>query len=108
MPTASRSGRRCYGLDPVGLIQTLPDATFAVRGLEPGYPRQVIFAHKERWLVGAVTLKDEDLKSEATSEVRLGPPCSVKGRLVDEDGLPLAGPPSRSCRITGLATTTAY
>ena len=24
-------------------------------------------------------------------ELRLGPPCSVKGRLVDEDGLPLAG-----------------
>ena len=23
--------------------------------------------------------------------MRLGPPCSVKGRLVDEDGLPLAG-----------------
>ena len=24
-------------------------------------------------------------------EVRLGPPCSVRGRLVDEDGLPMAG-----------------
>ena len=72
-------------------IKTLPDATFEVHGLEPGYPRQVIFAHKGRRLVGAVTLKDEDLESEATLEVRLGPPCSVKGRLVDEDGLPLAG-----------------
>ena len=39
------AGARCYGLEPVGLIQTLPDATFAVLGLEPGYPRQVIFAH---------------------------------------------------------------
>ena len=85
------AGARCYGLEPVGLIKTLPDDTFAVHGLEPGYPRQVIFAHKERRLVGAVTLRDEDLKSEATLEVRLGPPGCVKGRLVDADGLPLAG-----------------
>jgi RNA polymerase sigma factor (sigma-70 family) len=86
------AGARCYGLVSTGsFIKALPDATFEVHGLEPGYPRQVIFAHKGRRLVGAVTLKDEDFKSEAPLEVRLGPPCSVKGRLVDEDGLPLAG-----------------
>jgi RNA polymerase sigma factor (sigma-70 family) len=86
------TGARCYGLSSTwGFVKTLPDETFEVHGLEPGHPRQVIFAHKERRLVGAVTLKDEDLKSEATLEVRLGPPGCVKGRLVDEDGLPLAG-----------------
>ena len=85
------AGARCYGLEPLGFIKTLPDETFAVHGLEPGYPRQVIFTHKERRLVGAITIKDEDLESEALLEMRLGPPCSVKGRLVDEDGLPLAG-----------------
>ena len=86
------AGARCYGLEPAGLrSRRSPTTTFEVRGLEPGHPRQVIFAHKERRLVGAVILKDEDLKSEATLEVRLGPPGSVKGRLVDEDGLPLAG-----------------
>ena len=85
------AGARCYGLEPLGFIKTLSDGTFAVHGLEPGYPRHVIVAHKGRRLVGAITVKDEHLKSEATLEVRLGPPCSVKGRLVDEDGLPLAG-----------------
>jgi protocatechuate 3,4-dioxygenase beta subunit len=86
------AGARCYGLEPLGfIIKTLPDETFAVHGLEPGYPRHVIVAHKGRRLVGAITVKDEHLQSEATLEVRLGPPCSVKGRLVDEDGLPLAG-----------------
>jgi protocatechuate 3,4-dioxygenase beta subunit len=86
------AGARCYGLVSTGsFIKTLPDATFEVHGLEPGHPRQVIFAHKERRLVGAITLRDEDFKSEARLEVRLGPPCSVNGRLMDEDGLPLAG-----------------
>jgi RNA polymerase sigma factor (sigma-70 family) len=85
-------GARCYGLVSTwGFIKTLPDETFEVHDLEPGFPRQLIVAHKERWLVGAVILKDEDFKSEATLEVRLGPPGRVKGRLVDEDGLPLAG-----------------
>ena len=87
------AGARCYGLESTWRPSSRRSrtTTFEVHGLEPGYPRQVIFAHKGRRLVGAVTLKDEDLKSEAPLEVRLGPPCSVKGRLVDEDGLPLAG-----------------
>ena len=39
------AGARCYGLVSTGsFIKTLPDATFEVHGLEPGYPRQVIFA----------------------------------------------------------------
>src|SRR5262249_11242501 len=85
-------GARCYGLGPTGdYPRTLPDETFEAHGLEPGYPRQLIFAPKERRLVGSIILKDEDFKSEAPLEVRLGPPGSVKGRLVDEDGLPLAG-----------------
>ncbi len=85
------AGARCYGLDPLGFIKTLPDETFEVHGLEPGYPRQVIVAHKGAGWSARSPSRTRTLTSEATLEVRLGPPCSVKGRLVDEDGLPLAG-----------------
>ena len=85
-------GARCYGLSSTwGFVKTLADETFEVHGLEPGHRRQLMFAHRDRQLVGAFIIKDEGLTSEALLEVRLGPPGSVKGRLVDEDGLPLAG-----------------
>ena len=98
------TGVRCYGLSSTwGFIKTLPDDTFEVHGLEPGHPRQLIFAHKDRRLVGAVIIKDEDLKSDAPLEVRLGPPGSIKGRLVDEDGLPAGG--RRALGHDGRAST---
>jgi RNA polymerase sigma factor (sigma-70 family) len=86
------TGVRCYGLSSTwGFVKTLSDETFEVHGLEPGHRRQLIFAHNDRRLVGAVIIKEEDLKSETPLEVRLGTPGSIKGRLMDEDGLPLAG-----------------
>ena len=86
------AGARCYGLElDRRLHQDAPRRD--LRGPRPGagLSSPGHLRAQGRRLVGAVTLKDEDLKSEAPLEVRLGPPCSVKGRLVDEDGLPLAG-----------------
>jgi hypothetical protein len=51
----------------------------------------VIFAHQGRRLVGSVVLGDKDLGSDDALVVRLVPAGWITGRLVDEDGLPLAG-----------------
>ena len=51
----------------------------------------MIFAHKDRRLVGSVIIKGEDSASDEPLVVRLDRPGSIKGRLVDEDGLPVAG-----------------
>ena len=84
-------GARCFGMGATwGFVETLADDTFEVRGLEPGYPRLLAFAHQGRRLVGSVLLKDADLKTDRPLEVRLGPGGTLKGRLVDGDGLPLA------------------
>src|SRR5262249_27443899 len=42
-------------------------------------------------LVGSVLLKDEDLQTDRPLEVRLGAGGTLRGRMVEEDGLPLAG-----------------
>ena len=85
-------GARCYGVTTTwGYIKTLTDDRFEVLGLEPGRPRLMIFAHKDRGLVGSVLIKDEDLKTDNSLVVRLEPAGSIKGRLVDEDGVPMAG-----------------
>ncbi len=85
-------GARCYGVIPSwGYLKTLADDTFEVFGLESGRPRLVIFAHQARRLVGSVVINKDNLKADATMVVRLEPAGSIKGRLVDEDGLPLAG-----------------
>ncbi len=85
-------GAVCYGLSSTwGFVKTLSDATFEAHGLEPGHPRQLVFAHRDRRLVGSTVIDDEVLTRGAPLEVRLGRPGSLKGRLVEQDGLPLAG-----------------
>ena len=44
---------------------------------------------------GSVVLKDEDIKTDAPLVVRMERAGSVKGRLVDDDGLPLCGGQAR-------------
>ena len=85
-------GAQAYGLVARwGRVKTLDDGTFEVLGLEPGHPRRLIFTHRARTLTGSVTLTDADLKSDAALEIRLEPAGVVTGRLIDEDGQPLAG-----------------
>jgi RNA polymerase sigma factor (sigma-70 family) len=89
-------GALAYGLSACDWSGTarsraLDAATFEVGGLEPDYPRLLVFTHKARKLVGAAVLKDEDLKSTAALEVKLVPAGAITGRLLDDDGLPRAG-----------------
>jgi RNA polymerase sigma factor (sigma-70 family) len=89
-------GADAYGLSArdwsgTGRSRALDANTFEVGGLEPGHPRLVVFTHKARELVGAAVLKDEDLKPTTPLEVKLVPAGAIRGRLLDDDGLPWAG-----------------
>ena len=85
-------GARTYGqTSRWGNVQTLDADSFEVYGLDRGHPRLVLFAHKGLHLVGSVVFKGDDIKNEAPLVVRMERAGSVKGRLVDEDGQPLAG-----------------
>jgi hypothetical protein len=94
------TGIVCSGLDPVfwRAFQVLEGATFEAKGLDPEFPRPILFAHQGRKLTGRIDLQGDPSPNLAPVEVRLHPAGTVKGRFVDEDGLPLAG-----VRI-GLAT----
>jgi RNA polymerase sigma factor (sigma-70 family) len=87
------TGAQCDGLVAMmaGEVSILADDTFEVLGLEPGLPRQLVFAHKDRGLVGSILIKGEDVNNDTPLEVRLDVSGSVKGRLVDEEGIPLSG-----------------
>ncbi len=85
------TGARVYGqASRWGDVRTLEADAFEVHGLMPGLTRLVVFAHQDLHLVGSVVLKDDDIKSDAPLVVRMERAGSVKGRLVDEDGQPLA------------------
>ena len=51
----------------------------------------MVFGHKERRLVGWIVIQEQDVKSGPPLKVRLELAGSIKGVLVDEDGLPWAG-----------------
>jgi hypothetical protein len=85
-------GAQCSGhSDAWAETKTLTDDTFEIFALKAGHPRLLIFGHEDRRLVGWVVIRDEDLKSDATMVVHLQRAGSIKGRLVDEDGIPMAG-----------------
>ena len=62
--------------------------TCAAYHLEPGKPRLMVFYEPTKKLIGSLALKGDE-KDPAI--VRLGPPGVVTGRLVGEDGKPVAG-----------------
>jgi RNA polymerase sigma factor (sigma-70 family) len=64
------------------------DGSFAVRDLDPAWPRRVVFLHPERDLAGF-----RDLKGDESADVttRLSPCGSIVGRVVDRAGMPIAG-----------------
>jgi protocatechuate 3,4-dioxygenase beta subunit len=78
------------GLLPLGEHKTLADGSFEAVALNPAQPRLVAFLHKERKLVGHVLLA-ADAREPVT--LRLQPGAVLTGRLLDEDGKPLAGIP---------------
>ncbi len=63
-------------------------AEFAARRLNPREPRDVLFLHPEKGLVG-VAPRPKDNRDSVT--VRLEPGATVAGRLVGADGKPRAG-----------------
>lgn len=66
--------------------ETVVNHEFTVQGLEPAYPRTVVFFHPERKLAKAilVTGKEESLT------VTLDPVGSLRGQLLDANGDPIA------------------
>jgi hypothetical protein len=56
--------------------------------LRPGTPRLMVFYEPARKLLGTLSLRGDE---KAPAKVRLGPAGAVKGRLLGEDGRPLAG-----------------
>jgi RNA polymerase sigma factor (sigma-70 family) len=63
-------------------------ATCPVYHLEAGKPRLLVFHEPRRKLVAALTVRGDEKPPRI---VKLGPAGSLKGRLLDADGKPLAG-----------------
>jgi hypothetical protein len=85
------TGAQCIGLtDTWDTAMDLDADTFEATGLDPEHPRLLCFAHEGRRLVGSVTLKGRSGGGNGPLVVQLGPACSIKGRLVEEDGTPAA------------------
>jgi len=69
--------------------QTLKGADFTIRGLNPSTDRQLSFQHSEKKFATAITAKGAEAAAELT--VRLQPCGSFCGRILDQDGQPVAG-----------------
>jgi protocatechuate 3,4-dioxygenase beta subunit len=67
---------------------TLKSATFKAIALNGREPREIYFVHVKRKLAGKLTVRGDE-KGEVT--VRLQPWGALTGRIVDEDGRPMAG-----------------
>jgi hypothetical protein len=66
----------------------LKNATFTAVALDPQEPRQLLFVHLQRKLVGQLVVRGDE-KGDVT--VQLEPWATLTGRVLDEDGRPLAG-----------------
>jgi hypothetical protein len=66
----------------------IKDAACTVFALDPSKPRRIHFFHDKRHLAGSLTLRGDEKEPPV---VRLGPAGSVIGRILDDDGQPIAG-----------------
>jgi hypothetical protein len=77
------------GLTPVWPTPTaLKTATFTAVALGPAEQRQLLFVHRERKLAGQLVVRGDE---KGDVSVRLAPWGALTGRVLDEDGRPLAG-----------------
>src|SRR5262249_46493434 len=81
------AGATAYRLDSGILSQILADDTFTVKGINPRRGHDLLFVDKDRKHGAFLTLKGE-IKEPLT--IRLEPCGSVTGRLLDQDGEPVA------------------
>jgi RNA polymerase sigma factor (sigma-70 family) len=79
---------RGHGL-PRGGVETLKEDEFIVRSINPRENRPLAFYHKDRNL--GFYLKDLRDNPEQPLVIKLQPCGSISGRVVDPDGVPLAG-----------------
>lgn len=68
--------------------KALPTATFTALALDPSEPRQLLFVHRQQKLAGKLDVRGDE-KGDVT--VKLEPWGVLTGRVLDEDGRPLAG-----------------
>jgi RNA polymerase sigma factor (sigma-70 family) len=66
----------------------LTTAAFTAVGLDPGRPRLLVFWHEEKNLARAVLVRGDE---PGPLTVRLEPPATITGRLLDASGRPEAG-----------------
>jgi hypothetical protein len=86
-------GRPLTGVRVCGLarheVETLEGDEFTVRGINPRGNRSLVFYHKDKNL--GFYLKDLRGEAPGPLTVKLQPCGSVSGRVIDQDGLPVAG-----------------
>jgi hypothetical protein len=80
------AGASIAGLRAWGGVDALKAGEFTARGLNPARPRSIAVLHKERKLVGHMTLRGDEKEPVV---VKLSPWGSVSGRVLDEEGNPL-------------------
>jgi RNA polymerase sigma factor (sigma-70 family) len=88
------AGATVAGLEGFGGTTTLKGATFTALALNPARPRTVAAIHPGRKLAGSVVLGGNE---PGPVTVRLRPWATLKGRLLDDEGKPLAGAQVRLC-----------
>jgi len=86
-------GAQAYGLTGDWQVRTLETADFRILGVETGHDRVVAFTHRARRLAGSVVVPGP---GDEPMTVTMAPCGAAVGRLVDEDGLPMAGVRLRS------------
>jgi RNA polymerase sigma factor (sigma-70 family) len=84
------AGVRAFGLTGMRWWEheRLRTAEFTVRGFNPRRPRDILFQHPEKGLIG---MAQPPKANGGAVTVRLEPGAAVTGRLVDADGQPRAG-----------------